>query len=463
MKAWRHTGLLMGLALAMCFAGCDDDGGDGTDAGPMTDSGPEVETDAGPEATNTIVDIAAGDPRFSMLVEAAQRAELVELLSGTTEFTVFAPTNDAFMASGITDVSTIPAADLRGILTYHALPGRVTASMVQAGPATTGAMLTLFLGTEGGVTINGGNTVMGGANVVDTDIIADNGVIHVIDRVLTPPDIPTLATYGGLTGLLGAVTTAANVGDTPVAEVLAGDGPFTVFAPTNDAFTAAPSGLTPEELRDVLLYHVVGAAVPSTAVPAMADSSLQNAYGNNVTLMFDTTSGVVVNGATVQVADLLATNGVVHVIDAVLIPPNVVDMVGIAGLSSLEGAVTTAAPLTGGTTVAEALAAQEPYTVFAPTDDAFSRAPAGLSATALRDVLLLHVVNAGAPVLSDGIPATAESLNGTLTFDTAASPPTVAGPGGATGGGVAPINTVDIHVTNGVIHVIGEVILPAAG
>ena len=232
-----------------------------------------------------------------------------------------------------------------------------------------------------------------------------------------------------------------------------------MFAPSNAAFEALAETPDADTLRDVLLYHVVGAAVPSGEVPGQANSILTNEWGNGVTLLFDTSSGVAVNGVAVSVADIVTTNGIVHVIDAVLLPPNVVDMVGIAGLSELGTAVGAAAALGDGTAVADALAAQTAYTVFAPTDDAFGRAPSDLTAEQLRDVLLLHVVNEENPVLSDGLPATAPTLLGQdLTFEGA----TVTAPGGTTGDGAADIGPLDINVTNGVVHVISEVLLPGS-
>ena len=373
MTAWKYLRITMIATLALGLVACGDDDG-GTDAGGDAGTDSMMPDDGG--ETNSIVDIAAGNPDFSILVEAATRAGLVETLSeiGGQTFTVFAPTDQAFADSGITSLDDFTDEELTGILSYHALLGTVMSTDISAGPADTVAGLTLFLGTEGGVTVNGGNAITGGANVVMADIEADNGVIHVIDRVLLPPNIPMAATYGGLTELLGAVGAASPLGDgTTVAEALSGEGPFTVFAPTNAAFEALEATPDADTLRDVLLYHVVGAGVPSSEVPAAADSLLQNEWGNGVTLLFDTSSGVAVNGAAVAIADINTTNGVVHVIDAVLLPPNVVDMVGIAGLSSLGDAVGAAAALGDGTSVADALAAQTAYTVFAPTNDAFPR------------------------------------------------------------------------------------------
>lgn len=456
--ALRKRTIILSIGLLLMGVACGDD----DDTTPTPEAGVDGSPDGDVVGDNTIVAVAAGNPDFSTLVEAVMRADLVDILNGAGPFTVFAPTNDAFTASGITDVNAVEVADLRQILLYHVISGaRVESSQVMAGTQDSAAELTLFLGTEGGVTINGGNAIMGGANVVTPDVAADNGIIHAIDRVLLPPDIPTAATYGGLTQLVDAVGAAAPLGDgTAVLAALQSEGPFTVFAPTNQGFMNLPAVPAGEALRDVLLYHVVSGSVASTEIPAKADTLLQNEYGNGVSILFDTTAGVAANGNAVAIADIRCTNGIVHVIGEVLLPPNVVDMATIAGFTSLTDAVGMAANLADGTSVADALTAQAPYTVFAPTNDAFSRAPAGLAPDALRDVLLLHVVDAGAPVLSTGIPATAPALGGMLTFDTAADPPTVAGPGGATGPGTANIVLTDLNVTNGVVHVISEVILP---
>lgn len=464
-----HKNLMTASAMALALAiGCGDDDPsptpNPTDAGVVQNDGGPAATDGGVES-QTIVDIAVGNEDFSTLVAAVTRADLAGVLAGDGPFTVFAPNNAAFEASGITDVEAIPVDDLRQILLYHVLGANVPASEVTAGPVDSAASLTVFIGTEGGVTLNGGNAQTGGANVTATDISASNGVIHVIDRVILPPNIPTAAAYGGLTGLLDAVGAAANIDEsTTVAAALSGDGPFTVFAPTNAAFAALSETPDADTLRDVVLHHVVGAAVPSSELPAMAPSLLQNQWGNPITLFVNTEDGVAINGAEVEVTDIRTTNGIVHLIDRVILPPNVVDMAGIAGFTALLDTVGAAAPLEGGTTIAEALAADAPYTVFAPTNDAFTRAPDGLDAATVRSVLLAHVVNAGTPVLASGIPASAESLLGQdLTFDASATPPTVAAPGGATGeAGAAQIVVTDINVTNGVIHVIDQVLLPGS-
>lgn len=458
-KMIKKSSILAAVAcISLIAASCGED--EEIKPAQTVDPPPTKVTDPPPQATTTqsIVDVAASNPDFSMLVKAVQRAGLVDTLESKGPFTVFAPDNNAFMASGISDVDAVPVDQLKTILLYHVIGGAAVGSAdVSAGPVVSAADLTLFLGTTAGVIINGGNAITGGANVTSTDLKADNGLIHVIDRVILPPDIPTAAIYGGLTSLVGAVSAAADLPDgTSVMEALQGEGPFTVFAPTDEAFAGITAPGDPVALRDILLYHVVAGAVPSTEIPAMASSLLTNRWGNPLTLIFNSAAGVKVNMSEVVVADIKTTNGIVHLINKVLLPPNIIDMAGIAGLQALAGAIGAAADLPGGVSIAEALQADEPYTVFTPTDAAFGDIMAPTDAAVLRDVLLLHVVNAGTPVLSSGLPSSSvEALSGgELTFE-------AGGPAVSSGGTMsAMIGPYDINVTNGVIHVIDKVLLP---
>jgi len=453
------------LTLTAALAGCPSDPV-GTDAGRLPDSPTPPTEDTGTAsdsptpAGNTIADLVAGNPDFSILLAAASRAGIATVLDSPGTYTVFAPSDDAFAASGITlaAIEAMEVETLTGILTYHALAAEVPSSAVTAGPATSIAGFSLIIGTTGGVTLNGGNAITGGANVVTPDVEADNGVIHIIDRVLLPPDVPALARYAGLTSLLGAV------GDAGLADDLAGEGPFTVFAPTNEAFAALPAVPTGDALAQVLLYHVVAAEVESTGVPARASSLATNAYGDPLTLLFNTTGGVTINGGpTVVIADVRATNGIVHVIDEVILPMNVVGAATAAGLTGLLGAVGAAADIPGSpaTPVAAALSAQAPYTVFAPTNAAFEAASgvtATLSPAQLRDVLLFHVLDTtafAAPVLSGDLPMMSGDLR---TLNGASIAYNSTGPT-FDGAGLAP-GLTDIVVTNGVIHVIDAVMVP---
>ena len=255
------------------------------------------------------------------LVAALAHAELVSALQADGPFTVFAPTDDAFAAAGI-DLSTFDTeeenATLADILLYHVVSGEVTASAV-----TDGMNAEALNGDDLSFTVTDGVVMVNDATVTSADVMASNGVIHVIDKVLMPPadlgDIPTVAQGTGIhTSLVAAVTQADLVA------TLQGDGPFTVFAPTDDAFAAAGidlEALDTDEgkaaLTDILLYHVVAGEVPSSAVT----DGLVAAAVNGDDLSFTVGDSVMVNDATVVLADVPASNGVIHVIDKVLMPP----------------------------------------------------------------------------------------------------------------------------------------------
>ena len=255
------------------------------------------------------------------LVAALSHAGLVSALQADGPFTVFAPTDDAFAAAGI-DLSTFDTdeenATLSDILLYHVVSGSVAASDV-----TDGMSAEALNGDDLSFTVSDGSVMVNDATVTTADVMASNGIIHVIDMVLMPPadlaDIPTVAQGTGIhTSLVAAVVQAE------LLTTLQGDGPFTVFAPTDDAFAAAGidlAALDTEEgkaaLTDILLYHVVSGAVPSSAVT----DGMSAAAVNGDDLSFTVGEGVMVNDANVVLADVPASNGVIHVIDKVLMPP----------------------------------------------------------------------------------------------------------------------------------------------
>lgn len=269
-----------------------------------------------------IVDTAVAAGKFKTLAAALGAADLVETLKGTGPFTVFAPTDEAFAALPAGTVETLLKPEnkgsLAGILTYHVVSGKVLAKQV--------------VGLKGAKTVNGqrvdikveGSTVMvDGAKVVTTDIVCDNGVIHIIDSVILPADknIPeTAAAAGTFKTLLAAAKAGGLVG------ALSGKDDLTVFAPTDEAFAKLPAGtiddlLKPEnkqKLVDILTYHVVAGRVYSEdAVAAKTAKTLQGSpIGITVT-----DSGAMVNKSKLIATDVDASNGVIHIIDAVLLPP----------------------------------------------------------------------------------------------------------------------------------------------
>src|SRR5688572_4360695 len=290
------------------------------------------EPTAAPEPVlKDIVDTAVEDGRFTSLAAALQAAELVDTLKSEGEFTVFAPTDEAFAAlpAGTLDELLKPEnkQSLTNILLYHVVPGKVMASDV-----TTLTSATTVLGKDVAIKADMGDVYINDAKVILTDIETSNGVIHVIDAVILPPadetaveensTIVDLAVADGRFTTLVAALQAADL-----VETLSGEGSFTVFAPTDDAFAALPAGtvedlLLPEnkqQLTDILLYHVVSGKVMAADVTAL--TSATTVLGEDITIKVQ--DGKVFLNDTVEViiTDIEAPNGVIHVIDAVLLPP----------------------------------------------------------------------------------------------------------------------------------------------
>ena len=277
------------------------------------------------DETEDIPANAAATGVHESLVAALSHAGLVETLQGEGPFTVFAPTDAAFEAAGI-DLSNFDNdeanATLTDILTYHVYAGSVAAADV-----TDGMVAAMVNGDDATFTVDNGSVMINDANVTSADVLASNGIIHVIDKVLMPPvdepvleDIATVATNTGVHDSLVAALAHAGLVAT-----LQGDGPFTVFAPTDAAFEAAGIDLSTYDndeanatLTDILTYHVYAGSVAAADVTDGMVATMVN--GDNATFTVDNGT-VMVGDATVTTADVAASNGVIHVIDKVLIPP----------------------------------------------------------------------------------------------------------------------------------------------
>lgn len=271
--------------------------------------------------TKNIVEVAADAENFSILIEAAQKAGLAEFLSTENNLTVFAPTDAAFAAIlsdlGLSSLDDVPVADLTQILTYHVIGAKVMSTDLSTGYVPT---LASFDSSPVSMYIAVGNTVSinGSVSVTTADVEAENGVIHVVDKVILPPTVVNIALANeNFTTLVQAVVKAGLV------DALSADGPFTVFAPTNSAFAAlfaqlGISGiddLTAEQLIPILTYHVVPGNVVSTELSSGEVGTL-----NGQNLSVDLSAGVKINDSEVIAADIQGANGVIHVIDQVLIP-----------------------------------------------------------------------------------------------------------------------------------------------
>ena len=273
--------------------------------------------------TNTILDIVVNSADHNTLEAAVLAAGLQGALAGPGPLTVFAPTDAAFAALPAGTIETLladPTGALTQVLLYHAVAGVAMSTNL-----SDGMMVETLQGQDVTVTINANGVFINDAQVIIADIMADNGVVHVIDAVLVPqePSIPTtvvdiIVNSPDHTTLETAVIAAG------LADDLSGDGPFTVFAPTDAAFAALPATLIAELLADptgqltqILLYHVVAGEALSTSLSN--GQTIATLQGQDVTVSI-TGGNVFINNAQVTVADLVADNGVVHVIDAVLTP-----------------------------------------------------------------------------------------------------------------------------------------------
>lgn len=268
-----------------------------------------------------IVETAVAAGSFKTLAAALEAAGLVETLKGKGPFTVFAPTDAAFAAlpKGTLESLLDPKnkATLQAILTYHVVPGSITAGDVMKlkSAVTVNGQRVDIRSSDAGVAIDN-------AKVTSADIRCSNGIIHVIDAVVLPStkDIVATAVEAGKFKTLAAALGAASL-----VEALQGKGPFTVFAPSDEAFAKLPAGtveslLKPEnkeKLAAILKHHVVSGRVYSDAA---AKGAKVDTLGGGKLVTRSENGTVFVNSARVLSADIDCSNGVVHVIDSVILP-----------------------------------------------------------------------------------------------------------------------------------------------
>lgn len=292
--------------------------------------------DDAPAATNTITDIVVSGSDFTTLESAVLKANLQSTLSGTGPFTVFAPDDAAFTASGITPavLNSLTTTQVQNILLYHTIGSKILAADVPAGP---NAKVITASGDSVFVTKNSTGVYINGLKVNTADVAADNGVIHTIGKVLMPAsgNIVETAVASGLDSLVKAVTraTTAAGGDPSLAATLS-SAKLTVFAPTNAAFTQLLGALGLARIDDipvstllaVLRYHVVGGRAFSSD---LSNSNLAMLAGGNtvINLTNGTNGGPTITGngnggnrSNIIATNIVCRNGVVHLIDRVLIP-----------------------------------------------------------------------------------------------------------------------------------------------
>jgi uncharacterized surface protein with fasciclin (FAS1) repeats len=275
------------------------------------------------EGDKNIVQTALAAGQFNTLAALLTKAGLVDTLSTGGPFTVFAPTDAAFakVPKATLDALAENPAQLKSVLLYHVVPGKVMASdVVKLTSAKT------LEGRSVAIKTVDGSVYVDKAKVTTPDVMASNGVIHVIDSVLIPKAAPAAPAKNIVQTAIAAgqfKTLASLLTKAGLAGTLQGKGPFTVFAPTDAAFakvskaTLAALGKDKAKLRAVLLYHVVKGKV--TAAQAMKLRSAKTLNGKPLSIRVSA-GKVLVGGATVTKADVMASNGVIHVVNKVLIP-----------------------------------------------------------------------------------------------------------------------------------------------
>ncbi|MGB5262714.1 MAG: fasciclin domain-containing protein [Lutimonas sp.] len=426
-------------------------------------------------AAQTIVQIAASNPNFSTLVQILSLPEMSDLLAAandpTADLTVFAPTNAAFDATlaalGKNSINDIPTGILKEIVSYHILGGAVFSDEL-----SNGAVPTLLPGESVTVDVSGTGVKIDNANVISADIAAINGVIHAVDGVLLPSYVATAVGNIGEVVLFNKDFTilAAALRKAELLDAVSTTDNITVFAPDNAAFVKAGitslDGLSKDDLTPILLYHVLGAKVLSTQLPADGMAKMLN---DEMIYLGYLTNSVLVNGlSTITAVDIEKDNGVIHVIDRTLVPP-AGDIVDIAAALANSGDASEFTVLVSLLTnpayadITEAIKDADNITVFAPTDAAFGEIASvipTLTEGQIRTVLLYHATNGRVfstqlvnnqviPMLS-GQNTIVRITNGAVALQD------------LSGGRNANVVEVNVHGSNGVIHVIDKVLLPLA-
>ncbi len=483
MKLLRQIGLPIVFALGV--AACDGDGN--TIIGANNAAGTAGAVPG--EATGNIVQTAVDAGSFKTLAAALGATGLDAVLADETrQFTVFAPTDDAFAELGEDTINSLLADPdaLTDILLYHVLADQNVDSTTAVSLAGNSVQAANQDNLQ--LSLQDGKLFINTSQVITPDVAATNGTIHVIDKVLLPPADNTDGGEsqddgsGENTQLLNIVDTALAAGSfntlaaaleaTGLVPVLADDkASFTVFAPTDAAFAALgqdtiDSLLTdPDTLRDILLYHVIsGQAVNAETAISLAGSSVTMTNGDDVGLSLDG-GKLFVNQSEVVATDVQATNGIIHVIDAVLLPP------ADQPEAQLESIYNTAIAAGSFNTLVAALQAtgldgplagnHETYTVFAPTDAAFAALGQETidsllaDPDTLTDILLYHVIEDAAVDA-----ATALSLAGGSVTMANGDDVQITVKGGHLFINDAAVTATDIQATNGIIHVLDTVLIP---
>lgn len=292
-----------------------------------------------------IVQTAVAAGKFKTLVSLVKKAGLAGTLSAPGSLTVFAPTDQAFANLKKRDPALYNkvATDkklLQSVLTYHVVGKRIPAAAALAAAKKAQKVKTVQ-GESVGLSFKNGKILLNGsARVVIADVKASNGVVHAINAVIVPPSLSTPAAPAPTQSIVQIAagnpefsTLVSLVRKAGLVEAISAKGPFTVFAPTNEAFaklakeapaTYAAVLADPALLAKVLTYHVVAGDVRSASAIAVArqNGTVKALAGESISLSLKDGKLILNSSSTVVTADVLGTNGVIHAIDTVIVPPS---------------------------------------------------------------------------------------------------------------------------------------------
>lgn len=438
--------------------------------------------------SNTVVDVLGDYKMFSTLAGLLDTYNLTDAVKSTDSLTLIAPSNDAFgdIENELKRLTGDEgAAKVQNILKYHVLGNTVKSDAL----VDEQSYSTLYPNdnVKASITETGHwfwkwvTVKLNDATIFKADIEGSNGVIHGVDKVLLPPSVEIPSTIVDIAGADDNLSKLVELlGSAGLVDALKGNGPLTVFAPTNKAFAEISSvldTLTPDEVKNVLLYHVVNAqafAKDLSDGQNLETLSATNSVSVSISQCkwwdWSCSSSVKINDSNVIVTDIKASNGVIHLIDKVLLPPSLQPPNTIVDIAVADPQFSKLVELLGSAGLVDALKQPGPLTVFAPINKAFediSKTLEGLTPEQVKEVLLYHVVNAKAfsKDLSDGQP-----LN-TLLPDK-----TVVVNFEETGGWLcewfnfgcktsvlinnSEVIKADVEASNGVIHVIDKVLIP---
>lgn len=441
------------------------------------------------DVDGTIIDAAIATPELSTLVTAVQAAGLVELLSDETKmFTVFAPLNSAFDKID-SDALTALLADtqaLTDVLTYHVIADSDVDSVTAL--SLSGKTVSMANGDEITVMMKDGKLFINNSEVVTKDIVTNNGTVHLIDTVLMPP-------VGSITDIAAAddrfETLVAALQATGLDTVLADKSKtYTVFAPTDDAFDKLGADTInalladTDALSNILLYHVVGDAsvnAEAALATAAAGDTVMTANGGDISLTV-VDGALYINNSKVIITDIMADNGIIHVVDTVIVPPKSIyetaigadvfgalsDALIAAGVDEATANVEATKTVFDATELTAILSDETAlYTLFVPTAEAFAAlgeetlTALAKDPAALKDILLYHTVVGAKLDAADAIAAGSADGGTDLTMANAAgNTANVELMDGMLYINDAKVVNTNIQASNGIIHFIDKVILP---